>query len=89
MAYTKGDDVFPEALLKEIQKYVSGGLVYIPQKKTERKEWGACSGAKLELKKRNAAIRSQFSAGISIEALTEQYFLSVETIKRIVYTKEK
>jgi len=87
MAYKKGEEIFPEKLLLEIQKYVSGDMVYIPQKKLEKKEWGTCSGIKLELSKRNASIRSAFRSGKSIESLSEQYFLSIESIKRIVYTK--
>lgn len=89
MAYKKGEEIFPEKLLLEIQKYVSGNMVYIPQKKLEKREWGACSGIKLELSKRNASIRSAFASGKSIESLSEQYFLSIESIKRIVYTKNK
>ena len=40
MNYENGKDIFPEALLKQIQKYVSGKLVYIPATHT-KKAWGA------------------------------------------------
>lgn len=87
MGYKKGEDIFPEELLIEIQKYSSGELVYIPQKKAERKAWGQCSGIKMEIVERNGNIRRQFSEGVSLQELSEQYFLAVETIKRIVYSK--
>lgn len=88
MAYKKGEEVFPEALLKEIQKYISGGLVYIPQKKSNKKDWGSCSGLKMELVSRNAEIKRQFREGAKLGDLAEQYFLSVETIKKIVYQSQ-
>lgn len=87
MAYQKGEHIFPPELLEEIQKYMSGGLVYIPQKKTEKKEWGSCTGIKMELIQRNAKIKQQYLNGDSMESLADQYFLAVETIKRIVYKK--
>ena len=36
MNYENGKDIFPEALLKQIQKYVSGKLVYIPATETKK-----------------------------------------------------
>lgn len=30
MRYENGKDIFPEALLRQIQKYAAGKLVYIP-----------------------------------------------------------
>lgn len=32
MKYVKGNVIFPERLLKEIQEYIQGEFVYIPQK---------------------------------------------------------
>ncbi len=40
MRYIKADYVFPEELLKEIQRYVHGELIYIPKMREERKKWG-------------------------------------------------
>lgn len=37
MRYIKADYVFPEELLKEIQRYVHGELIYIPKMREERK----------------------------------------------------
>lgn len=56
MRYRKASEIFPGELLKEIQKYSSGELVYIP-KTTERKNWGTDSGAKTFYVQRNSEIR--------------------------------
>ncbi len=39
MTYIKANNVFPEELLKQIQKYIQGELVYIPKPKGVRKKW--------------------------------------------------
>lgn len=39
MKYRKASDIFPDELLREIQKYSSGELIYIP-KATDRENWG-------------------------------------------------
>lgn len=87
MAYLNGNDVFPEELLRQIQKYVSGKLVYIPAR-DERRGWGETSGYKRYLRERNAGIRSEFAEGSSIEGLAEKYALSWESVRKIVYSKK-
>lgn len=87
MAYLNGNDVFPEELLKQIQKYVSGKLVYIPAS-DERRGWGETSGYKRFLRERNAGIRREFSEGADIECLAEKYALSWESVRKIVYSKK-
>jgi len=84
MRYRNASEILPDELLKEIQKYVSGDALYIPQKK-ERKKWGECSGARSFYEKRNEEIFSKFNNGSNIEKLADLYNLSVETIRKIVY----
>lgn len=88
MKYENGKDIFPERLLKQIQKYVSGKLVYIPTGDSKR-DWGETSGYKQYLMERNCDIKSKFSAGAGIEQLAAEYYLSCESIKRIVYSKKE
>ncbi|MCJ7841017.1 CD3324 family protein [Lederbergia sp. NSJ-179] len=88
MKYMKAHAVFPKDLLKEIQKYVQGEMVYIPNAEGVRKKWGENSGYREFLKQRNVEIRQQFSEGISIDQLTVQYSLSYDSIKKIVYSKK-
>lgn len=86
MKYIKADVIFPENLLKEIQKYVHGELIYIPNPKGIRKKWGDNSGNRKYLTQRNNNIRNSFREGMSIEQLSDTYCLSFDSIKKIVYS---
>ena len=88
MKYENGRDLFPERLLKQIQKYAAGKLVYIPAGDVKR-SWGEMSGYKRYLAERNWEMKAKFKAGIAIEQLAEAYCLSVESVKRIVYSKKE
>lgn len=81
--------VLPEKLIMEIQKYVQGETLYIPKQEAEYQKWGTSSGGRQLLDHRNAAIRKSFSNGCSIQQLAEEYYLSTETIKKIVYSHKK
>lgn len=87
MAYIKATAILPEKLLLEIQKYVQGETLYIPKSEKVQKKWGSRSGTRKLIDNRNKAIKEAFKNGQSIEQLAKEYFLSVETIKKIVYTK--
>ncbi|MGW8825063.1 CD3324 family protein [Paenibacillus lautus] len=89
MKYINADIILPEELLKEVQKYVQGGMVYIPKPEGLRKKWGENSGSRVYLKKRNLEIRQLFASGATIDQLSSQYCLSGDSIKKIVYTKNK
>lgn len=88
MGYRNAKDIFPENLLKQIQKYVSGEAVYIPAG-TDKRDWGETSGYQRYIRERNSGIREAFRAGTAMDALMEQYSLSYDTIKRIVYSKKE
>ena len=84
MKYKNASDVLPEDLLKEVQKYVSGEALYFPKTK-ERRKWGERSGARAFFQQRNGEIRQKYMQKVSIERLAEEYCLSVETIRKIVF----
>jgi len=88
MKYINADDIFPEKLLKEIQKHIHGGMVYVPKPDGLRKKWGENTGSRKHLTHRNDEIRQKFSVGVTIDQLTEQYCLSYDSIKKIVYSKK-
>ncbi|MBM7566006.1 CD3324 family protein [Paenibacillus sacheonensis] len=88
MKYVNADVVFPEELLKEIRKYVKGGLVYIPSPEGDRKKWGENSGSRAYMVERNDGIRRAFAAGETLDQLSDHYCLSPESIKKIVYAKK-
>ena len=87
MKYQNADTVFPAALLAEIQKYVQDGMIYIPIAKEHRKKWGENTQSKKSILIRNNEIKAAFRRGSAINELSEQYFLSLESIKKIVYSK--
>ncbi len=82
--YRKASDVLPDELLKEVQKYVNGEALYFPKYKS-RQKWGEGTGAKAYYKQRNNEIKDKFAQNVSMEALAEQYNLSVESIRKIIY----
>ena len=84
MKYRNASDILPDELLKELQKYASGETLYIPSR-IERKKWGQDTVARKFYKQRNAEIQNKFFNKTSIEALAEEYSLSTETIRKIVY----
>lgn len=84
MQYKKGMDVLPPELLKEVQKYIEGGFLYIP-KKTKRAGWGEISGSKTLIESRNKDIYGMYKEGVTIEDLSDRYHLSTDSIRKIVY----
>lgn len=84
MKYRNASEVLPDELLREIQKYASGEALYIPTEKNHR-EWGEKSGSKVFYKERNEDIKYKFKHGISIDQLSSEYNLSVDTIRNIIY----
>jgi len=83
--YLKAEALFPKELLKEIQKYAQGELIYIPKPKESREKWGYYTGSRNVIQERNTEICRHFQNGMTIGNLAAKYFLSVESIKRIVY----
>ncbi|BBH23284.1 hypothetical protein Back11_46290 [Paenibacillus baekrokdamisoli] len=87
MKYVNADIILPEKLLKEVQKYINGVMIYVPKPKGIRKGWGVNSGSRKYMNQRNHNIRQKFSEGTTIDQLSQQFFLSCDSVKKIVYTK--
>jgi Mor family transcriptional regulator len=81
--YVNAREVLPESLIKEIQKYVKGQHLYIPQ--TKRESWGASTGIREELKQRNEKIYKLYNGGIPISELSDLFSLSEERIRNIIF----
>lgn len=86
MKYENASDIIPLELLKEIQKYAAGKLLYIPAG-DGKKAWGEASGYRNQLQKRNRMIRNKYAHGITVSELADEYFLSLDSIKKIIYSK--
>ena len=85
MKYINAAEILPGKLLKEIQTYMDGGVLYIPKKTSARKGWGSVSGSREFYQKRNKEIQLLFETGSSIEALSGRYGLAHSTLKKIIY----
>ena len=87
--YLKAESLFPKELLVEIQKYAQGEMIYIPKPKESREKWGYYTGSRNYIKERNNEIYEHFQNGMTIGNLAAKYFLSTESIKRIVYKNKR
>ena len=88
MKYENAKDILPEELLLQVQKYAGGKLLYIPVE-NESKSWGEVSGCRQKLLKRNVLILNRYKAGATLSELAEEYFLSLDSIKKIVYGRKE
>ena len=89
MKYQNANTVLPEDLLLQIQKYVQGKYLYIPSTEESRKNWGENSGARESIYRRNEEIYCKYKQGHNINELSEEYYLSVHSIKKIIYKNKK
>lgn len=87
MKYVNANDILPDMLIEELQKYVQAGYIYIPVKGGQHKSWGELSGYRKELERRNKAIMEEYRRGVSIEKLADKYYLSIYAIRKIIYQK--
>ena len=84
MKYKRASDVLPEELLREVQKYAQGSVLYVP-KAVERKKWGEESGARSFYRQRNFEIREKYLQKIPVERLADEYCLSEDMIRKILF----
>lgn len=89
MNYKNAKDIFPPELLKEIQNYVQGERIYIPQLDNVRTNWGNKSGSRSEITFRNNEIIVKYKEGLSMEEIAELFCLSNESIRKIIYKNSK
>jgi len=87
--YAKIETILPSNLVREIQKYIQGEYIYIPSQLEKRKKWGENSGSRTYIQNRNEIIRNKYKSGFAIVNLAKEFFLSIDSIKKIIYTKNK
>lgn len=85
MKYVNAAEILPERLLREIQTYIDGDVLYIPRS-SSKKEWGTVSGSRAFYRERNREIQRLYREGCSMETLARQYGLAYSTIRKIIYT---
>ena len=84
MEYIRAADILPQELIKQLQQYVDGAMLYVPKKIEEKKAWGEQTTTKASLAKRNARIYMEFMNGKSVQILADEYFLAKKSIQRII-----
>ncbi|ADK17031.1 MULTISPECIES: CD3324 family protein [Clostridium] len=89
MKYEKAQSVLPECIIQEIQKYTDGGYIYIPRKNENKKSWGENTETKKYLYIRNKEIFNKYCTGISVKSLSKQYYLTENSIRRIIRKQKK
>jgi Mor family transcriptional regulator len=88
MQYHNAAEILPRRLLREIQAYAGGKLLYVPIHDTKKNQWGSRSGAKLRYHERNAEIRARRQNGESCQVLAEHFGLTEDSIRKIVRQRE-
>ncbi|MEE0435586.1 MAG: CD3324 family protein [Peptococcaceae bacterium] len=83
MKYINANEILPEALVRELQQYLSGGYIYVPS--VQAKGWGEVSGYRRELASRNRAIVCAYREGTTVPELAKRYALSESAIRKIIY----
>lgn len=84
MGYIKAEDVLPAELLRRVQDYAEGQLLYVPRRAKRRCTWGSVSGTRTHLLERNARIMEERRSGRTVSELARRYFLSEKSIQRIL-----
>ena len=87
MPYTNAEEVLPPDLLNEVQKYVQGEQIYVPRSGDTRLGWGVKNGTRHMLEKRNSRIKELKHSGWSILNLADEFNLSPDSIRKILYSK--
>lgn len=84
MRYQAANQLLPPSLLRQIQQYIDGEYLYIPRLGEQKKCWGSNTTIRKELEERNRKIYTDYCDGHKVDALSEKYFLSEQSIRRIL-----
>ena len=84
MKYMNARDILPESLICQIQRYIQGGMLYIPNQAEQRAGWGSKSGSSAQLQRRNRQIHAMYQAGEDIHTLAQTFFLSTDSVRKII-----
>ncbi|MFO7635930.1 MAG: CD3324 family protein [Clostridia bacterium] len=87
MKYKNALQVLPERLISELQEYVSGQILYVPEKDGGKAGWGERNGTREKYRTRNREILMLYRGGFSREQIARQYHLSEHSIKKILQQK--
>ncbi len=84
MSYIQALGILPDDLIKEIQKYIDGQVIYIPKVESKKCKWGEKTNSKRYFAARNLEIYNSYQNGNTILELSQKYYLTPKSIKRII-----
>ncbi|MEK8132387.1 CD3324 family protein [Paenibacillus filicis] len=84
MGYKNGKDILPPNLLKQLQDYIQGEIIYVPKKDQTRAGWGENNGTRQSIQKRNHEIFRLYQNGYSVTELIGKFHLSEDSIRKII-----
>lgn len=84
LKYKNAKTVLPELLLRELQQYIKGEIIYVPKDNSTCAGWGENNGTRERYINRNKEITMLYRNGVSIEVIADKYHLSEYSIKKIV-----
>ncbi|MCZ8523650.1 MULTISPECIES: CD3324 family protein [Paenibacillus] len=84
MGYKNGKDILPASLLKQLQDYIQGEIIYVPKKEQTRAGWGENNGTRQSIQRRNHEIFRLYENGLSVSELIGQFHLSEDSIRKII-----
>jgi len=84
LSYRNAQEILPANLLREIQRYVKGEVIYIPKQEAEKIKWGVKNGSRRKYEKRNSDIKALKSDGMTVDEIARVYYLSSDSIRKIL-----
>lgn len=84
MKYINARKILPSEMLMKLQDYAEGQMLYIPFKDTRRAGWGEANGTKARYIRRNEEIITAYQSDMTVTELSCKYFLSPESIRKII-----
>lgn len=84
MKYRNAGEFLPHELLAELQQHAEGELIYVPNRGQNKARWGTRNGSRERYTLRNLQMVHHYKQGDSIEELSRKFFLSQDSIKKII-----
>ena len=86
VAYKNAESILPPELLKQVQIYTQGELIYIPTV-SEKTGWGEKNGTRRRYEERNRQLRVLYDAGLSYEEIAAKFYLTKDRIRKILHAE--
>ena len=88
MKYRNAGALLPPDLLKQLQKHCEGCVIYVP-KRSKSAAWGKINGTRRHYDERNREIYKKHKDGTPVKELSRTYYLSEDSIRKIIRKRKK